>query len=157
MPKQTATLGTISHGTLRDEDLLSAFIDELARLQRRGNGPLLKDARKALRDLEAGRETEAAEYASDTVQSLADALCELAPPYCYFGANEGDGSDYGFWFCQQAFEDARNDGDLMTFADTGEAARLKRVGEFCVVSDHGNVSIYVRHANGRIRELISAV
>lgn len=74
--------GTVSHGTLRAEDLIFKFAEVLRELNQ------AKYAKLALRqpdDLD--------EY----VVELADALNEEAPVGYYFGAHEGDGSDFGFW------------------------------------------------------------
>ncbi len=103
-----AEIGTISHGTMRNEDLIPTFMAEIERLD-------LEQAKKIRENeenkdifdwLENEEKTEEPEYASDPmawirlrifVNDLFDVLNEYAPEYCYFGATEGDGSDYGFW------------------------------------------------------------
>jgi hypothetical protein len=35
--------------------------------------------------------------ASEIIADMMDALNDLAPAGYYFGAHEGDGSDFGFW------------------------------------------------------------
>jgi len=121
--KRKAQIGSISHGTLRTEDLLSAFADELEWLT--GPNDLSKEAQEINPE---------SEEASELVNDLIDALQELAPPYCYFGAHEGDGADFGFWF----FWDAIN--ELPRVADPADVEGL---GEDCVfVNDHGNITIY---------------
>lgn len=86
-------IGSISHGTLRSEDLIIAFAYELERLD--GDSELIAKARALVKD-ENGHYTEP-EYASEMVNELSDALQGFAPEGCYFGTLEGDGSDFGFW------------------------------------------------------------
>jgi len=86
-------IGTIIHGTLRVEDLLPAFADELERLDESGeHTKLIKEAKSF--DFEGNDDEEAAYW---IVDELANVLNEFAPEGCYFGVNEGDGSDFGFW------------------------------------------------------------
>lgn len=88
------TIGTISHGTLRHEDLIPAFARELRRLC--GTNPraleLVEQVEKV--DLSEGD----AEVGDDLEVDLADALDEIASQHgLRFGSHEGDGSDFGFW------------------------------------------------------------
>jgi hypothetical protein len=91
-----AELGTVSHGTLRNEDLLDSFASELeywcsdaGRAQRDKFMALVDAARQC-----ADPDSEEAGY---IVEELFDALNTFAPEGYYFGANEGDGSDFGYW------------------------------------------------------------
>lgn len=74
--------GTISHGTLKLEDLISAF------------GPVLRDLAPAKwASLVVHQSSDLQEF----VIKLIDTLDDLAPEGYYFGTIEGDGSDFGFW------------------------------------------------------------
>lgn len=128
-----ATIGSISHGTLRTVDLLDAFASELDRLESERDD--VAEARAVLTLHNAGWLTIAdSEEASELVQALQDALNEFAPPYCYFGTTEGDGSDFGFWPSLDAIE------ELPRVNDPADAEAM---GEDCVfVNDHGNVTVY---------------
>lgn len=129
------SLGTISHATLRTEDLLEAFADELEHLVQ-ANGKTGMANQTAVDLINDAREVEDfdSEEASEIVQELSDALNEYAPPYCYFGANEGDGSDFGFWPCMEQIE------ELPRVECSDDA---KELGEDCLfVNDHGNVTVY---------------
>jgi len=94
-------LGTLIHGTLRDEDLLQAFSDELARI----DVAKFREVTKADAHLfaESANLTtaqiveELGEYVTDVINDLMYALNEYAPEGYYFGSIEGDGSDFGFW------------------------------------------------------------
>lgn len=91
-----AEFGSISSGTLRTGDLLSAFADELdyqlgrqaTRFPRRNLRKLVNEARRADDDMRD---------APEIVSELQDALQQFAPPYAYFGAHPGDGADFGYW------------------------------------------------------------
>ena len=82
--------GSISHGTMRPEDLAATFIAELTRLE----SPRAEAFADEWKELERMADTDGA---YDFIAELFDALNEHAPEGCYFGAHEGDGSDYGFW------------------------------------------------------------
>ena len=100
-------LGTLIHGTLRNEDLLPAFRNELHNLSE-GQHPLVGQFDRTVEtepwldwysvDIRlADIAPEDQEYASELVNDLMDALNEYAPDGYYFGSIEGDGSDFGFW------------------------------------------------------------
>lgn len=134
------TIGSISHGTLKTDDLLEAFGWELQHIES-VTAEHLELARKARElshaysfasdDITAGDE----DHAADLVHDLQDALQEYAPPFCYFGSTEGDGSDFGFWPSMDEIE------ELPRVSDPNEVE--KHLGEPCAfVNDHGNVTVY---------------
>ena len=89
-----AEIGTVIHGTLRSEDLIPAFADELELLdEQKEFVSLVKEANKF-------KDWEDVEECGWLIERLVDALSEFAPEGCYFGSTEGDGSDFGFWTCE---------------------------------------------------------
>lgn len=100
-----AEQGTVSHGTLRNEDLLATFADTLESLVQ--DNAKHWNGRQGERDRLLGIVWDAreisdfdSEEASDMVSALTDALDKFSPPGHSFGAHEGDGSDFGFWPCE---------------------------------------------------------
>jgi hypothetical protein len=147
MKIKSAPIGSISHATLRPEDLLSAFSSELD-WQFRSNGnyfsrPENRAEGRKIHELcgecddqyeEDGETLKDECVADELIERLSDALQQFAPPYCYFGAHEGDGSDFGFWPDMQSIE------ELPTVEGSDTAREL---GEDCrSVNDHGNVTVY---------------
>jgi hypothetical protein len=89
--------GTISHGTLRPQDLIPAFADALrtvnpAAYAQLTLGPWIPSY--ALEDEDAQWWYEDAQW---ILEDLISCLEESAPEGTYFGTLEGDGSDFGFW------------------------------------------------------------
>jgi len=91
--------GTVSHGTLRSEDLIATFLPILCNLDRNtanqvGDGEhdeaIIETVPYPLPD-------ELLEPASELALWLIEKLDAAAPEGFYFGAHEGDGSDFGFW------------------------------------------------------------
>jgi len=83
---------SVTHGTLRAEDLVEAFTEEYERLGGRPHN--IKLFRSHLL-LEEGEDRE--DELSYDLEDLYELLNELAPEGTSFGAHEGDGSDFGFW------------------------------------------------------------
>lgn len=86
--------GSISHGTLREEDLVPAFLSKLKELDPERAARIEYNYADAIEHLMQGREHFDQEW---LMPELTEALEELAPEGYYFGTAEGDGSDFGFW------------------------------------------------------------
>jgi hypothetical protein len=95
--------GTVSHGTMRPEHLIPAFIAELPTLKREwyeerwsavqaGDAETIADVLAHFDELTS--QQEAIDYLLDDLHSE---LEDLSPDGYYFGAHPGDGSDYGWW------------------------------------------------------------
>jgi hypothetical protein len=127
------TLGSVIHATLRPEDLLGAF---LFALEDAGSS---KASRFNAELIELGfghsmcgvcgmgnREEWPEGFDDDTAQEIIadmmDALNDIAPDGYYFGAHPGDGSDFGFWECEEwSVSDIRYAGNLGTLEiESGE-------------------------------------
>jgi hypothetical protein len=133
-------IGTVSHGTMLEEDLIPRFADLLEELA--PDSKLIQEAR----DLPWDEENDC--YAQDddgtpgeVLHELFDALGNHAPDYCYLGANEGDGSDYGFWVSWESLEEAMFDGDVVKVADLSDVTE-GYTGMVLHVNDHGNSTLY---------------
>jgi len=100
-------LGSVSEGTMREEDLIPTFLDVLAELAPDKTRELiaaeLENDDSALSGTPddyglADNELDGYGYFLET---LFDALEELSPDGIYFGAHDGDGADYGFWIADE--------------------------------------------------------
>jgi hypothetical protein len=167
MNKLQAKLGSISSGTLRDCDLLSAFVDELEWQLRRNGEFYSRPENHAERDrinnligeakdcfAEDGEAIEEAKrgIASELInETLFDALNEFAPPYAHFGAHPGDGADFGYWP-----EDIENIKEQMEFVSSEEQEWPADdfQGEWLHINERGNCSLYVRE-KGQDKEIWS--
>jgi hypothetical protein len=102
--------GSISHGTLRPEDLIPTFMTALEKCAEADvsgrfddrNYVRAESTRANLAKVQANIDRLTDEYfdsqdAQDDLDMLYDELGAYAPAGHYFGAHEGDGSDFGFW------------------------------------------------------------
>ena len=154
-----ASIGSISEGTLRDEDLLGCFaseLDDLLRKQPRGfprkaHRKLINDAERMLKRV-CDFDEDLPDDASELVAELSDALNEYSPPYCHFGANEGDGACFGWWLNSEVATDF----DGLKVDDLSEVPTGYR-GEVLLVNDHGNMTLLVAYAKGKTKEVWAVV
>lgn len=134
---KTLKLGTISHGTMRLEDLIPAFVESLRDVDPESI-PVLEYDSKSINDSYW-------DDADGVLEDLFDALNEYCPPYCYFGAHDGDGSDYGVWISWEAVEEAsRHEGDVVK-VNAGDSWPC--AAEILEVSDHGNATLWAWDAD----------
>jgi len=150
-------IGSVSSGTMRNQDLIPSFLWEANRLR------LTRDERNEVRaiqkrvnkvtngefgDSDAYWQAEESEW---DLGNLFDILENHSLPYFYFGAHEGDGADYGWWLssCFEEDFDGLKVGDLSE-VPTGYS------GEVLHVSDHGNMTLYA-YSRGRGREVWGVV
>lgn len=95
--------GSISHGTMRECDLIPTFMDTLRDYSPARAAAITDEYGAAF--IERCSTEDGLDYSlinemdrqSWLLESLFDALDDIAPDGHYFGAIEGDGSDYGFW------------------------------------------------------------
>ena len=160
-----ANLGSISHATLRTDDLLSAFSDELEwQIQRNADYFQSSEDTRKERDGFINLIWEAREYDEDKalasgdyetgdeiVQSLIDALNTFAGSYQYFGSHQGDGSDFGYWIDWECIQDCAYSGDVAVFAALADIPE-GFTGNAVVTNDHGNSTGY-RIESGEISEV----
>ena len=134
-------LGTVIHATLRPEDLFVAFFQELERLDVDRAAKWLEAEGVAVartwyeKHQEYATTPDVLEELDECVVELQDMLDEYAPAFCYFGSNEGDGADFGFWISEDQLRDGQQEGDL-------ESRNDLPAEYFYHVNDHGNATLY---------------
>jgi hypothetical protein len=137
---------------MKADDLLPEFLYWLGQVDAKRAESLVKEY-----DLDSIDETDEGydETAQEAVDALFDILGEYCPPYCYFGAHEGDGADYGVWISWDSLDMAAHDGDILKVSDTSEVP-ADYTGEVLHVNDHGNCTLYAAN-NGDLTEVWAVV
>jgi hypothetical protein len=141
-------LGSISSGTMRPEDLIPVFENELEELDSGAYQQIMEEYNEkdyiAAFDEEITGVNDTTERDYYYMEALYDALNDVAPAFCYFGAHEGDGADYGFWISEEAIRDGIHDGTIIQ-VDAGDEwpdPMPEDVGYVLEVTDHGNMTLY---------------
>ena len=142
-----ATIGSISSGTLRPEDLIPAFVGALDSIARETADARTTDALDKLIAKIEGRMKRASYFdsdrAADDLETLTQELEAHAPPFCYFGSHPGDGADFGFWIAWDSIEDAGRSGELVKVDAGDEWPETARDAEYVLeVTDHGNATLF---------------
>lgn len=92
--------GTLIRGTLRRQDLIPAFLHELA--TRTSHEYAVKLAGFTPDNMpDEDSDLWDSDDAYELLDALFDELDRLAPAGHYFGAHPGDGSDFGYWLVEE--------------------------------------------------------
>jgi len=136
-----ATIGSVSSGTIRSQDLFSSFVWELEYLEGREytheDLDMPEDAFECENDPWWNTES-----ASWLIEELFDKLERHSPPYCYFGACEGDGADYGFWVAWDSLEESVVKVDELPDGPFHPDETPDETHLALQVNDHGNATLY---------------
>lgn len=114
----TITVGSVSHATMREEDLIPAFINSLFYIDRSASSGFNQEWEELQKVTEWVEErftwqqlrednliwARIVDDQHNLLESLFDTLDSHAPEGYYFGAHPGDGSDYGYWENEEEFE-----------------------------------------------------
>jgi hypothetical protein len=119
-------LGTVSHGTLKDTDLFIAFRNEL---YNEHGYDVTEFEQNALEEFLSSGEPDLSEIINDMIDVLS---YEFTPIYCYFGAHEGDGSDFGYWIDEEAIREEKGFGGLGTGQELPKEDQYHLFREFLV-------------------------
>ena len=142
-------LGSVSEGTLRGQDLLPEFTDQLKRFE--PTHKLVAEAYTLMAEW-GSEDPEEDDQIDELVNEIQDALQAYCPPFVSFGAHPGDGADFGFWPEMESLEEARRYSNKRD----GDYEYLQDDNVWCQVSDHGNVTI-LADDNGQPGEEIWSV
>lgn len=134
-----APIGSVSTGTMRNEDLIPCFMNVLKHLDKDQHDVIVADYKY---NDKFDYESEDADYLIN--EDLLDALNNCAAPYCYFGSHEGDGTDYGFWVSWDSIEDACRIGEILKVNAGDEWPNpLPEETEYVLeVTDHDNGTLH---------------
>jgi hypothetical protein len=146
-----AKIGSISHGTMRTEDLIPIFVETLDDLKQAESLSDSPDTERYARldnmlseieqRIKRGEYYGSADAFCD-FEALFEALDEFPPPFCFFGAHEDDGADYGFWLSDDAIQDAIHDGEIVK-VDAGDEWLEDVSADYVLeVNDHGNMTLF---------------
>jgi hypothetical protein len=152
-----AGFGSVSHATMRPEDLIPTFMEVLDEHREamimhysttlahpaqvedcKNNVGRIDDFLGAVEKRLEDPEYYANECSVYDLEELFDWLGLFAPAYGYFGSHPGDGADFGFWLS----EDIECDFDGLRVDETSEVPD-DYSGEVLHVNDHGNCTLYV--------------
>ena len=145
-----AQIGSVSSGTMVTEDVFNACISALEDLDTKAARQIQHDwdnvemecSSRNNDDHDTGDCADCEEIRSDILNNdLWNALNDRCPSYVYFGANEGDGCNYGFWINFDSLEDDVKNGEVLKVNDTSEIPSDYK-GYIMLVNDHGNVTLY---------------
>ena len=142
-------LGSVSTETFRNQDLIPTYIEEVKKYcpteyeQLLVNNSLIPSYVKDEGDESDWWDSEEVMFLRTELEDL---LNSVAPPFCHFGSNEGNGSDIGFWTDSRQIYEGISYGEICQISDLDDIDKLDEDGEvfdyYLLVKDHGLMTLY---------------
>lgn len=169
--RTTLSLGTMSEGTLRPEDLVPAIVAMLEDLRlSRSERAIVQEAQTFLAsDWDVDTDNAREEKLTDLYDDLVRVTENHCPDYAYFGSTGGDGACIGVWPDSDLLQAGnRTHADDVVRSEWLPSEWREQVGRpgqpaddhgcayFLHVNDHGNATLY-RRAGRRWLEVWSVV
>lgn len=149
----TLPIGSVSHGTMRQQDLARAMADLMEKLPEEEGVDLIRELRMRADALDAYEDrmtdwqdnSDNCELMSEALEEATNLLQGYCPPYCYFGMHEGDGSDLGVWPDFTLIQEDVADGTIVQISDLADLddpwTTRENPDYAMLVNDHGNVTL----------------
>ena len=163
--KNELSIGSISEGTLKTEDIGASLIWYRAQLNLETSDDTYKKLKmefltlviltedipgEPVPDSVLDSRLETLEHVYDEIKAIAD---NYTPDYCYLGMNIGDGADFGVWPEPQLFEDTTQgsfDGCVYrstVYTNSVEEHVPADYSHYLAVNDHGNCTLWARNGD----------
>lgn len=152
----TWTLGSVSEGTLRAQDLLPVFAQQLGECMKaapervppemhRAHLNLLADAVRVIDTGAWGDDGDARkfEFVCALIEELQTTINEYAPPFVMFGAHPDDPACVGWWPDNEAIEDAMESEGAVVWDDDTTLIPADAVAIRYVTDEKGNATVTV--------------
>lgn len=146
---KTLRIGSVSSGTLKEMDLVDAFLGALEEVDsdryfqiRDDEYSTLLEACQEYGDDEMMTIERARLSANNLIDYLADILNDYVPDFCAFDTLEGDGAEYGVWVDEDALQHGIYEGDILVVDDAPDFPLAGDYTHALVVNDHGNRTLY---------------
>lgn len=138
---RTLSIGSISTGTLRPEDIFPELEIEarqitMSREDRHTAQRLIREFNSLPKDCQTGDD-------SEILEEMFNLLNSYIPDYCYLGSTSGDGADIGVWPIEELFNNHSVGGYDGCIASSREEA-LPEHTHALEVNDHGNSTLWRR-------------
>jgi hypothetical protein len=150
---ETLELGSVSSGTMLEEDLIPSFMAILGGVDPKRAKSYHWANRKYFNYLDGKRTNHSTLELDDIVNCLSEIVDELmnmlydyCPSYTYFGTHPGDAADYGVWVDDDSIREDIREGTLHEVSDLSELDTMlvedgKLPKSVIVTNDHGNQTL----------------
>jgi len=131
--KKTFEVGSILRGTSNSSDMVEGCLEALAGIDKAKFNEVSHDYSDEIELARRIGQGDAAawgeigvvnDFAYSTLGGIMQGYC---PPFTYFGAHPGDGSDIGCWISMEELEDAAMDGEEVTKINAGSLEAMQLI------------------------------
>lgn len=144
------SIGSAISGTLKAEDLIPAFIDlSLTVEMNAANRARVYEIKHEFEKFpdEDDWTADQRDRADEMIEDIGEILNHYCPPFTYFGANDGDGADFGVWVGNEVPFHGNSTEDIGKGPNLPMASKVFQA-YWLQVNDHGNCTLWEKRRHG---------